>query len=130
MELFATNARERGLRKALRCVRALEYDQSSAHRSGSNASDASVDSIETTLDFLNEQVDEIDEQIRELIDEDPMLRGRRDLLESIPGVGERVAVTILGELPNIHEFRSGKAVAAFAGLCPREFRSGTSVSAS
>ena len=43
-------------------------------------------------------------------------QARRDLLESIPGVGERVAVTILGELPNIHEFRSGKAVAAFAGL--------------
>jgi transposase len=89
-----------------------------------------VDSIKTTLEFLSEQIDEIDAQMRRLIDEDPTLRGRRDLLESIPGVGERVAVTILGELPNIHEFRSGKAVAAFAGLCPREFRSGTSVSAS
>jgi transposase len=89
-----------------------------------------VDSIETTLEFLNEQIDEIDAQMRELIDEDPTLRGRRDLLESIPGIGERVAVTLLGELPNISEFRSGKAVAAFAGLCPREFRSGTSVSAS
>lgn len=91
---------------------------------------AVVDSIETTLDFLDEQVEEIDAQMRELIDQDPTLRGRRDLLESIPGVGERLAVTILGELPNIHEFRSGKAVAAFAGLCPHEFRSGTSVSSS
>lgn len=91
---------------------------------------AVVDSIETTLGFLDEQIKEIDEQMRELIDEDPTLRGRRDLLESIPGIGERLSTTILGELPNIHEFRSGKAVAAFAGLCPREFRSGTSVSAS
>lgn len=91
---------------------------------------AVVGSIEATLDFLDQQVAEIDAQMRELIDEDPTLRGRRDLLESIPGVGERLATTILGELPNIHEFRSGKAVAAFAGLCPREFRSGTSVSAS
>lgn len=89
-----------------------------------------VDSIESTVDFFNEQISEIDEQIRELINDDPTLRGRRDLLESIPGIGERVAVTILGEMPNISEFRSSKAVAAFAGLCPREFRSGTSVSAS
>lgn len=89
-----------------------------------------VDSIETTVDFLDEQVAEIDDQIRKLIDEDPTLRGRRDLLESIPGIGERVAVTILGEIPNISEFRSSKAIAAFAGLCPCEFRSGTSVSAS
>ncbi len=89
-----------------------------------------ADSIETTLAFLNEKVEEIDEQIRELIEGDPTLRGRRDLLESIPGVGERLAVTLLGEIPNITEFRSGKALSAFVGLCPREFRSGTSVSSS
>jgi transposase len=89
-----------------------------------------IDSIETTVDFFNEQIAEIDDEIRQLINDDPTLRGRRDLLESIPGIGERVAVTILGEIPNISEFRSGKAVAAFAGLCPQEFRSGTSVSAS
>lgn len=89
-----------------------------------------ADSIETTLAFLDEQVDEIDEQMRELIEDDPTLRGRRDLLKSIPGVGERLAVTLLGEIPNMTEFRSGKALAAFAGLCPREFRSGTSVSLS
>jgi transposase len=89
-----------------------------------------ADSIETTLDFLNEQVEEIDQQMRELIDEDPTLRGDRQLLESIPGVGERLAVTLLAEIPNLSEFRSGKALAAFVGLCPREFRSGTSVSSS
>jgi hypothetical protein len=65
-----------------------------------------------------------------LIDDDPTLRGKRELLTSIPGIGERLAVTILGELPNLSEFRNAKAVAAFTGLCPREFRSGKSVSAS
>jgi transposase len=88
------------------------------------------DSIETTLDFLNEQIDEIDKQMRELIDEDPRLRANRQLLESIPGIGERLAVTLLGEIPNMSEFRNSKALAAFVGLCPREFRSGTSVSTS
>lgn len=88
------------------------------------------ESIEETLAFLDRQIDEIDAQIRALIDDDPTLRGKRDLLTSIPGVGERLAVTILGELPNLNEFRSAKALSAFAGLCPREYRSGTSVSTS
>jgi len=87
-------------------------------------------SIESTIMFLNEQISDIDEEMRKLIDDDPTLRGRRDLLESIPGVGPRLITTLLGELPNISEFRNGKALAAFAGLCPQEVRSGTSVSAS
>lgn len=87
-------------------------------------------SIESTIAFLDNQISDIDEEIRKLIDDDPTLRGRRDLLESIPGVGERLIATIMGELPNITEFRSGKALAAFAGLCPHEFRSGSSVSSS
>ena len=87
-------------------------------------------SIEDTIAFLDHQVEDIDAEMRDVIDEDPTLRGRRDLLQSIPGVGERLIVTLLGELPNISEFRSGKALAAFAGLCPHEFRSGTSVSSS
>jgi transposase len=87
-------------------------------------------SIEATIAFLNRQIAKIDKEISDTIDQDPGLRGRRELLESIPGIGERVAVTLLGELPQLTEFRNGKALAAFVGLCPREFRSGTSVAAS
>jgi transposase len=87
-------------------------------------------SIEATLSFLDRQIDEIDVQIRAIIDNHPTLRGKRELPTSIPGIGERLAVTILGELPNLSEFRSAKALAAFTGLCPREFRSGKSISAS
>ena len=87
-------------------------------------------SIETTIAFLARQISELDAEISDTIDQDPKLRANRALLESIPGIGERVATTLLGELPNLTEFRSGKAVSAFVGLCPRELRSGTSVSAS
>ncbi len=87
-------------------------------------------SIETTIAFLTRQIGELDAEIAETIDQDPTLHANRALLESIPGIGERVATTLLGEMPNLKEFRSGKAVAAFAGLCPRECRSGSSVSTS
>lgn len=87
-------------------------------------------SLLATIAFLEQQMAEIDDEIRSLIDGDPTLRTRSALLQSIPGVGERVATTLLGEIPHMSEFRSSKAVAAFAGLCPRERRSGSSVSES
>jgi transposase len=87
-------------------------------------------SLEDHIAYLDQQIAAIDAEIASEIDDDPTLRGRRDLLESIPGIGPRVAATILGELPQITEFRSGKALAAFVGLCPREYRSGSSLSAS
>jgi transposase len=52
------------------------------------------------------------------------------LLITISGIGDRVSSTLLGEIPHIQEFRNGKALAVFVGLCPRERRSGTSISVS
>lgn len=49
------------------------------------------------------------------------------LLQSVPGVGEITAWDILAEMPDIHEFDSAQSVAAYAGLAPREQRSGSSV---
>jgi transposase len=88
------------------------------------------DSIAKSIAFLEDQIKEIDARIKSLIDDDPKLNGRRRLLKSIPGIGDRVASTLLGEIPHIEQFRSGKALAAFVGLCPRELRSGTSISSS
>lgn len=87
-------------------------------------------SIEETITFFSKQIEEIDRQIRATVEDDDEMRRERVLLESIPGIGERVATTIMGEIPNLAEFRSGKAVAAFVGLCPREHRSGSTVSRS
>jgi len=87
-------------------------------------------SIEKTIEFSEREIGEIDAEIESTIIDDPTLRGKRELLESIPGIGERVAATLLGELRQLAEFRNAKALTAFVGLCPREFRSGTSVSAS
>ena len=88
------------------------------------------DSLEKSIAFLESQIADIDREIASVISNDPDLRNKRDLLESIPGIGERVASTLLGELPQLTEFRNGKALAAFVGLCTREFRSGSSVSTS
>jgi transposase len=99
------------------------------NRLGGPGIDEVRSSIEATIAFLDKQIEEIEAEIIRVIDEDPTLRGKRELLESIPGIAERVSTTLLGELPQLTEFRNGKALAAFVGLCPREFRSGSSVAA-
>jgi transposase len=54
-------------------------------------------------------------------------RAHRDLLESIPGVGRQTASTALAELPSVDRLPGAESAAAYAGLSPREFRSGASV---
>ncbi|PIW06719.1 hypothetical protein COW38_04435, partial [Candidatus Collierbacteria bacterium CG17_big_fil_post_rev_8_21_14_2_50_45_7] len=49
------------------------------------------------------------------------------LLMSIPGVGERIVVTLINEIENIHRFPSPKSLVAYAGLDPRVRQSGTSL---
>ena len=84
-------------------------------------------SIREVIATLDEQIAQIERKIRQHFDDHPDLKRRRDLLTSIPGIGETTAGSILSEIPHIDRFQSAKAVAAFAGLSPRERRSGTSI---
>ena len=54
--------------------------------------------------------------------------GRADarvrLLDTMPGLGPRTAEAIVAHLDDPHRFRSGRQVAAYGGLVPRQFQSG------
>jgi transposase len=82
-------------------------------------------SIEATLAHLNREIERVEREIGQLFDRHPPLHRQRELLTSIPGIGETTAARILGEMPNIAEFRNVKAVAAYAGLSPRHHESGS-----
>jgi transposase len=47
-------------------------------------------------------------------------------LRTIPGVGARLAETIVAVIDDPHRFKSGKEVASYVGLTPRQFQSGNS----
>jgi transposase len=55
------------------------------------------------------------------------LQSDSKLLQSVPGIGEITSWDILAEMPDVEEFESAQSVAAYAGLAPREQRSGSSV---
>jgi transposase len=84
-------------------------------------------SVVRTVRFLAREADELQAQADALIAAAPELRADRDLLESIPGVGRQTASTVLAELPPVDRLPSAQSAAAYAGLAPREYRSGTSV---
>jgi transposase len=81
-------------------------------------------SIDAVLDHLETQIATVRHQIRDHMDQHPGLRAQRDLLTSIPGIGEATAALLLAELFN-KAFTSARQAAAFAGVVPRPNESGT-----
>lgn len=84
-------------------------------------------SITRTVAFLEKEADRLQTQADDLIAASERLRDDRTLLETIPGIGTVAAQAILSELPDPGRFATAEQAAAFAGLAPREYRSGTSV---
>lgn len=62
-----------------------------------------------------------------LIDQCQDLRQQHTLLVSIKGIGDKTAALVLAELGDISRFDSPRQLAAFIGLTPQHFQSGTSV---
>ena len=84
-------------------------------------------SIEEHILYLEEQMDKTRRQVKDHIDGQPDLKGKAQLLDSIPGIGEATAALLLAELGDMTQFNSARQVAAFAGLVPRIRESGSSV---
>lgn len=84
-------------------------------------------SLRLLLDQTEQQIQQMEQAIRTLIDDDPDLRQDRDLLLSIPGIGEATAIRLLAEMPDVTEFSCASSLACYAGLTPRVFQSGSSV---
>jgi len=103
-------------------MRIQETNRSEAPRTA----DSIRSSIQEHIRYLEEQIAAIEAEIRKLVDGDSGLRAKSELIRSIPGIGETTANGILGEVPNLSEFRDVKAVGANAGLSPAHNQSGLS----
>ena len=81
-------------------------------------------SIRTLIDVCEQQIKQLRKQIRQHIDDDPDLRQRRDLLDTIPGIGPATIPVLLGLLGDPSQFTSAKHCASYAGLTPVTDNSG------
>lgn len=86
-----------------------------------------VNSLVSLCGFLDEQIKQTKKAIQDHIDQHEELKHMQDLIVTIPGIGKLTAAKLLGEIRSILDFQSARQLAAYAGLTPRNFLSGTSV---
>ncbi len=84
-------------------------------------------SIEQVIALLNQQISRIEKQIAKDVNDDPTLREQRDLLDSIPGVGDKTIGRLLSHYGGELRFEKTAQAVAFAGLDTRRHESGSSV---
>jgi transposase len=83
--------------------------------------------LERHLGFLDAEIKALLAAIRSHINDHEGLKRRRDLLDSIPALGDKTIPWLLSYLGDGQRFGQSKKAVAFAGLNPHHFESGTSV---
>ena len=105
----------------------LEMRGMEANRLDVAGTQAVTESLSEHLAFLDAEIARTEGLIRSHIDSHPGLRAQRELLVSIPGVGETTAAKLLSEIMDVKLYEGARQLAAFAGLAPRLHESGSSV---
>jgi len=80
--------------------------------------------IQAHIKWLEKEIDDIDQKIRRHIKENPDWKEKDKILQSIPGVGPVLSVTLLAGLPELGKL-DRKKIAALTGLAPLNCDSGT-----
>lgn len=83
-------------------------------------------SLRKRIKAQEKEIKELRKRINTLIGNQPALRKQMELLTSIPGIGETTCHILIAELPEIDLFENARQLAAWAGVTPRHFKSGTS----
>src|SRR5205085_2084195 len=70
---------------------------------------------------IAQQIQQVEQKLDQLGADDARVR----LLQSVPGVGPRLAETVVAHLDDPHRFKNARQVASYAGLVPKQMESGT-----
>jgi transposase len=81
-------------------------------------------SIDKVLKVLDHEIAALDKAIARLIEADDDWRAKRDLMESVPGVGPTTSATLVAELPELGRLNR-QEIASLAGLAPFNHDSGS-----
>ena len=103
------------------------YQQEKNRLKSGTSQSVVVADLQDHLAYLKEKMALIQKAIQEHIQACPELKQRQDLLLSIPGIGKLTASKLLGEIRDVCAFEDARQLAAYAGVTPRNFVSGTSI---
>ena len=76
---------------------------------------------------IDDQIKAIDAEIESIITADPVLTRQKELLTSIDGIGDRIAINMIAITGGFTRFEDARHFCSFAGLTPYRYDSGTSV---
>jgi len=80
--------------------------------------------LQQHIRYLERRLREADDDLHTAVKTSPLWRVKDDLLQSVPGVGQVVSLTLLAELPELGRL-SHKEIAALVGVAPLNRDSGT-----
>jgi transposase len=117
----------RSLRALVKRVDSLIDMRSQEKNRISTAHESVLLLIKEHIAYLDQEIEKIRKQIADLIGRNPHLKQRKELLDSIPGIGKATIPHILAELDDLDKFTHVREVVAFIGLAPKETISGSSI---
>lgn len=80
--------------------------------------------IREHLRWLDKRLDALDRELRDQVRRSPLWRDKDNLLQSVPGVGPVLSMTLLAEVPELGTL-GNKQIAALVGVAPINRDSGT-----
>jgi transposase len=88
----------------------------------------SIDSINSKIvKFLKTSLKVIEKKMKEIIKNQSELKQKFDLIQSVPGVGEKTAFYLLIATKGFTAFDNARKFACYSGVAPFEHSSGTSI---
>ncbi len=104
-----------------------EVNRASNALENENLSKVILKSIHDEIKFLKKQIALLEDESRKIIDSNQNLKEQFDRITAIKGIGEKLALAIIADMPDISNFQKSGQFSAFAGVSPSHFQSGSSV---
>lgn len=82
---------------------------------------------ESLIAYLETEISHHHEKLQELVNLDEKLQEMKQLMTSIPGIGDQTATAFLSLVSDIGRFPTSKHFVSYLGLSPMQAQSGTSV---
>ena len=87
-------------------------------------SNSVIDSLKRTINFIQNQIDDLDKEIKTTIQNSPIWREKDNLLQSVPGIGDKTSYVLLAQLPELGRLNR-RQIASLVGVAPMNRDSGS-----
>jgi transposase len=114
-------------RRLLQCLQALQVPVNEIEKTNPKQAKLLRGLSKSSRAAIEKDLDKVDAQIQELIDADPNLKPRADLIRSVPGAGPVLTAYLLYVTKGFTRLTDPRKLACYAGIAPFPHQSGSSI---